>query len=405
MNELQRLTGSPVVVLGGTGFVGARLVERLVRGYGARVRVLVRDFATAARIARLPIELVRGDVRDRASVARAAEGCAVMFHCAFGNWRTDDDQRDITVTGTDAALSGAADARVARMVYVSTLSVYGLAADGPLDESSPRRPSGTAYADAKLEAEQLADAHIRRGLPLSIIQPTVIYGPYGPNWTIEPIRRLRGDGQILIDEGQGYCNAVFVDDLVSALMLAAVRSEAIGQTFLISGSQPVTWAEFIHGYSEMLDAGGKVISMTRDQALAAWQASRRSYHLPQFALDMLRLPGVLPALVRVPEFRLMLRATKSVLPRRAWAGLKHRAGRAEVKHYAVPPRAAAAPTPIGPADIALFAAKQVVRIDKAQRLLGYRPQHSLAAGMAVTERWARWSRLLHSSTHRSLESP
>jgi nucleoside-diphosphate-sugar epimerase len=316
-----------------------------------------------------------------------------MFHCAFGNWRTDDDQRDITVNGTDAALSAAGDARVARTVYVSTLSVYGLATDGPLDESSPRRLSGTAYGDAKLEAERIANAHIQRGLPLSIIQPTVIYGPYGPNWTIEPIRRLRGDGQILIDEGQGYCNAVFVDDLVSALMLAAVRSEAVGQTFLISGSQPATWAEFVHHYSDMLGRG-KVVSMTRDEALAAWQASRRSYHLPQFALDMLRLPGVLPALARVPEFRWTLRATKAVLPTRAWSGLKRRAGRAEVKRHAVLSRPSTPPAPIGPADIALFAAKQVVRVDKAQRLLGYRPQYSLGAGMAVTERWARWFGLL-----------
>lgn len=393
MTDFHELTRAPVLVLGGTGFVGARLVERLVREHGVRVRVLVRDFATAARIARMPVELARGDVRDRAAVARAAEGCGAMFHCAFGNWRTDDDQRGITVNGTDAALGAASDARVPRTVYVSTLSVYGLASDGPLDEGSPRRLSGTPYGDAKLEAERVADGYIARGLPLSIIQPTVIYGPYGPNWTMEPIRRLRGNGQILIDDGQGYCNAVFVDDLVTALMLAAVRPEAVGETFLISGAQPVTWADFIGEYVKMLGRGN-VVSMSREQALEASRASQRPYHLPQFAMDMLRRPDVVPALARVPEFRWMLRATKTVLPRRVWGGLKHRAGRGEVKRHSVVTHAPPPPAPIGPADVALFAAKQTVRIDKAERLLGYHPRYSLEAGMAVTEHWARWFRLL-----------
>jgi nucleoside-diphosphate-sugar epimerase len=56
--------------------------------------------------------------------------------------------------------------------------------------------------------------------------------------------------------------------------------------------------------------------------------------------------------------------------------------------------AAAEPAAIGPADIALFGAKQIVSIEKAKRLLGYEPAFSVNAGMAVTERWARWSGLL-----------
>lgn len=395
--DLQQLDGRRVLVLGGTGFVGARLVERLVRQHGAQVRVLVRDFATAARIARFPIELVRGDVRDQAAVERAAEGCDVMFHCAFGNWRTSDDQHDITVNGTRAALAAALTARVARVVYVSTLSVYGLAVDGVLDETGARRKSNTAYGDAKLEAEQIAESFVQRGLALSVIQPTVIYGPYGPNWTIEPLRRLQRAGQILINGGTGYCNAVFVDDLVTALLLAAVKPEAVGETFLISGAAPVTWAEFIGHYARML-GGGKTVSLTPEEALAQFTAAKRPTHVPQVALSMLRQPGTVEALATTPEFRWSLRAAKVMLPSPVWRTLKRRmkGGEPDARSRAtpVPPPPAPRPSPIGPADIALFAAKQEVRIDKARRLLGYEPAYSVERGMAVTERWARWSGLL-----------
>jgi nucleoside-diphosphate-sugar epimerase len=397
-NDLQQLAGRRALVLGGTGFVGARLVERLVREYGAHVRVLVRDFATAARIARFPVELVRGDVRDRSAVERAAEGCDVMFHCAFGNWRTSDDQRDITVNGTEAALAAALAARVPRVVYVSTLSVYGLATDGPLDESAARRRSNTPYGDAKLEAEEVALSYVPRGLGLSIIQPTVIYGPYGPNWTIEPLRRLQRAGQILINGGSGYCNAVFVDDLVTGLLLAAVRPSAVGETFLISGAAPVTWAEFIGHYSRMV-GGGTTVSLTSEEALAQFKSSKRVTHLPQIAMSMLRQPGTVEALATTPEFRWSLRTAKVVLPSPVWRTLKRRVKGGEPDAVSratpVPPPPSPRPNPIAPADIALFAAKQEVRIDKARRVLGYEPAFSVARGMDAVERWARWSGLIH----------
>ena len=397
MTDLRSLAGRRVLVLGGTGFVGSRLVERLVREYGATIRVLVRDFATAARIARFPVELVAGDVRDRASVARAAEGCEIMMHCAFGNWRTEDDQRDITVNGTEHALAGAVDAGVGRVVYVSTLSVYGLATDGPLDERSPRRMSGSAYGDAKLEAERIAEAYGKRGLPLSIVQPTVIYGPYGPNWTVEPLRRLRGAGQVLIADGSGYCNPVFVDDLVSALLLAALVPAAIGETFLISGPAPTTWAEFMGQYRRML-GGGKTVSLSPAEALALHREAQRPRHVPQVAMEMLRRPEIVAALATTPEFRWSLRTAKTILPKSVWRGLKQRAGRDDAGSLRTVVRQAPelvnGPAAIGPADIALYSAKQVVQIDKAKRLLSYEPQYSLERGMAVTERWARWMGLL-----------
>ena len=65
------LAGKRCLVTGGTGFIGGRLVERLVAEHGAEVRVLVRNVARAARIARFPVQMVSGDVAERADVERA----------------------------------------------------------------------------------------------------------------------------------------------------------------------------------------------------------------------------------------------------------------------------------------------------------------------------------------------
>ena len=88
---------SVYLVTGGAGFIRSRVVECLVCEYEADARAVVRDFATAARISRFPIKRVRGDVRESAAVERAANGTTVILRCAFRDWRTADDQRDLTV--------------------------------------------------------------------------------------------------------------------------------------------------------------------------------------------------------------------------------------------------------------------------------------------------------------------
>lgn len=392
------LSGKRVLVIGGTGFVGSRLVERLIEA-NASVRVLVRNFSTAVRITRFPIEMMRGDVTDAEAVAAAVTGCDIVFHCAYGNSGDNREQRLVTVQGTENVLAAALRAKVERVVYLSTLSVYGLWPDDDLDETAPRRYSGGGYADSKLDAEKIAQKYAKeRGLPLVILQPTIIYGPFGPFWTVDVLARLKRGPVMLINDGEGLCNVVYIDDVVSALLLAAVQREALGETFLISGEQPITWREFYEGYGRMLKTA-RTISVSPSEANQLFAQHRRNKRVfKQLETIIREEPPVRSRLLETPEVMLLLRSTRALLPNPLWQALKRRlkggTGDEDWPQLVEAGQGPATPEVIHPLDVKLNSAKVRVRIDKAKKLLGYQPAYDFERGLRLTEQWAKWANLL-----------
>jgi nucleoside-diphosphate-sugar epimerase len=390
----EALRGRRVLVTGAGGFIGGRLVERLV-GCGALVRAQVHRIAGAVRAARFPLDVAVGDVTDRDFLAAAVAGCGAVFHCAYGTRGSQRARARVNREGTRRLLEAAAAAGVGRLVHLSTLMVYGRTADGDLTEQAPRRRFGDAYADSKRAAERIALDFARRGrLPVAVLQPTAVYGPWGGVWTARVLAALRSGRVILVDGGAGLANHLYVDDLVSAMLAAAVEPAAVGEAFLISAAEPCTWRELYAHYERMVGAE-RTVSMSAEEALAHWRRTRRARPWA--------LPELLGAVGSDRELRERLFASRDVAALRELAGAvlpeswqRRIKGRLGGGGGGVPAPEDPEPPihPASPAEIDLLRARTRARIDKAQRLLGYRPAWSLEAGMEMTGRWARWAGLV-----------
>ena len=392
------LSGKRILVTGGTGFIGGRVVEKLVRECNASVRVMLRNFARALRIAPYPVELVYGDMNVPGHVTAAADGCDIIVHCAYGSSGDDSIRRSANAVGTKNVLEAAVQAGVKRFVHLSTVQVYGPVSDGDLDETKPRRYFGDSYSDSKLDVEKIVLKYFgKHSLPIVILQPTVVYGPNSLIWTTNLLSSLRRERHILVDNGEGYCNAVYVDDLVDAVLLAAVRNEGVGQSFLISGEEPVTWRDFYASYERMLGVSA-TIAMSAAEA-EAYDIKNRSRGRSIFreGLSILREePMLRERLLNTREMALLKGLTASLLPADIRVSMKRRIkgdnGGAGLPDGSVEKR------PIRllsfPLDANFYKSRARVRIDKAKRVLGYEPAFDLSAGMKRTEQWARWANLL-----------
>ncbi len=166
-------------VTGGSGFIGGRLIERLL-AEGCPVRALARSDAAARRVAELGAEPVRGDIGDRDSLTRAAAGAGVTFHLAahvseWGPWANFERGN---VEGTRNALAACAEAGVRRFVHCGTEAA--LMAGEPLvgvDETAPLRPDSKApYPATKARAEQAVRAANREGFEAVVVRPRFVWG-------------------------------------------------------------------------------------------------------------------------------------------------------------------------------------------------------------------------------------
>jgi len=237
------LAPAKTLITGATGFVGGKLLERLAElGFRELVTPL-RSFMSAANVGRFPSNFQRIDLTQIEALKAQMSGCRYVFHLAYN---TDGESgAAFTVQSTRAVVDAAIASGVARLVIVSTGSVFGTPA-GRIDESAPYAPSLGKYGRSKAEAERYALAASQRSgsTKISVICPSAVYGPGGPTFTELPARLAMQGNFCWIDEGRGNANYVYVDNLVDALVLAATQDAAAGQRFIVSDGV-CSWREFL----------------------------------------------------------------------------------------------------------------------------------------------------------------
>jgi len=242
-----------ILVTGATGFIGSRIVERLYFEYNNIARCLVRNCGKIASIARFKNEIAYGDLLDYNSLSKATKGIDVVLHCAYGNTSDNNLNSKINVDGTENLCRASLKNNVKRFIYLSTVEVYGKNRPSHVDERTNTSYSGNSYADSKLEAEKICLKYRKdKSLPIVILRPPVVYGPYAPVWTIGVVNRIQNKGFSISDKFNGLCNPLYIDDLVEAIFLSIKQDNAVGEIFNISSGEKLTWNEYYTKYNEIL---------------------------------------------------------------------------------------------------------------------------------------------------------
>ena len=263
-----------VLVTGGGGFIGSNIVRKLLED--GELVVVLDNFITGHEEA-VPreAELIRGDLRNPEEVARACEGIEVIYHQAALRSvpRSVDEPslaHDCNVTGTLNLLIAAEQAQVHRVVYASSSSAYGDVGDAINVETLPTDPR-SPYAASKLAAEHYCRVWSKLGRISTVALR--YFNVFGPGQNPESkysavfpafISALQaGDAPEMHWDGEQARDFTFIDDVVSANLLAAKASEADGEVINVASGNPKSINEVLRAVSDELGTWIDPISLPK----------------------------------------------------------------------------------------------------------------------------------------------
>lgn len=241
----ERMSSSWTLVTGANGFIGARLVRRLVER-GERVKALVRAGADLSALKDLPTDKVRiavADCRFEDRVYAALRGCDTMYHVAATYSFNERDRSrilDNSILGAEATLEAARRASISKVVFTSSAVTLGSnVAPEPIDETSVLSLSegqAPSYAEAKLKAEQVALRRAAEGQPIVVVNPAVVFGPGDHKPTpsgAQVVSYLNHSPSFKVPIIPGGFGLVDVDDVADGHM-AAMAKGRVGERYVLA---------------------------------------------------------------------------------------------------------------------------------------------------------------------------
>lgn len=382
-----------VLLTGATGFIGSRVAEILALRDGWQVRALVHNPGSAARLARLPVDMVHMDLGSPHDLAKVIEGCDAIVHCAIGTtWGDRNEIFKVTVEGTRNLLEAARTAKVKRFVHLSTIAVHDPHMSGLLDETTPiAPPRGYDYAESKAQAERLVLNAAQLGLATVVLRPACVYGPFSHIFITRPIQALAEDRFRWIQSADAPSNTVYIDNLIEAMVkvLEAPVEKIRGEVFTISDPEQMSWREF---YGYFMEALGFSLPPA-DRVDPARETGEKSLIRTVSGWPLSWFRGCKTVLTS-SEFKALGKSVLNndplgTLPR--WL-LKRAPGLEGWLRRCVLPLYRR-PEPEGKDWVEMGSAGFLVSSAKAQRVLGWQPLVSRSRAMELTLEWVQYARL------------
>lgn len=278
------------LVAGSTGFIGSAITRELLKD-GEHVKVLVRETSDTRNIDNLDVEKAYGDIRDSDSMKRALHGCDTLYLTAayFAHWALDPKLLyEVNAGGTKASLKAAMEAGIEKVVYTSTNNA--IAASGPVSADEEKTfnywEARDHYSMSKYIAENEARIFVTRGLPVVMVNPTLVIG-------INDIKPSPS-GQMIIDVVQqkipgyidGGINIIDVEDVARGHILAAKKGR-VGERYLL-GNKNITVHDYLTLIAEIAGVKPPAIKLPYRVALALG-------YLFEFGASITKKPPVVTA--------------------------------------------------------------------------------------------------------------
>lgn len=225
-------------VTGGTGFIGGRMVDRLLED-GWEVSALVRSPERAARIRERGATLVLGDITEPDTFVDPMKGADAVLHlAAYYALGVDDREKmmRINVGGTESVLRAAGDAGVPRILYCSSIAALGSGPDGSIGDETRAHHGDfpSIYEESKWFAHEVALRLVEGGVPIVSVMPGAVYGPGDVSFVSVLLGLYARKRLIVCSFRDSYASWVHVDDVVDG-MARAVEKAPAGETYILGG--------------------------------------------------------------------------------------------------------------------------------------------------------------------------
>jgi UDP-glucose 4-epimerase len=265
------LVNCKVLVTGGAGFIGSHLVDKLLeQGNEVTCYDNLDEYYTGkeANIEHLAenkqFRAVNADILDYNKLAHSMKDVEFVFHLAAQpgvrfSMEHPTKTTMVNVLGTLNVLKASKEAKIKRMVFASTSSVYGEAKFLPINEEHPTAPI-SVYGASKLAAEKYCKVYNDQlGLPLVMLRYHTVYGPrQRPDMAFHKWTKSYFDGKPIVIYGDGNQTRdfTFVTDIVQCTLNAAEAENVDGEVFNVGGGSNVTVNEVVQTLLKEVDTDG-----------------------------------------------------------------------------------------------------------------------------------------------------
>ncbi len=243
----------PILVTGGTGFIGRRLIDRLLEMNLEVVSFALPDEPVPDNWGE-KVKVLRGDITKKDDVNAAMSGINTVFHlAAVVGMGAYEVHWAVTVEGSRNVYD-AAVANDTKVVLASSVVVYGdQIQTESCHEGLEHGEYQGSYSRAKMAQEKLAfEYHADRGMGLVVIRPANVYGAGSGPWVEGAVALLQADMLPIIGDGSGNAGLVHVDNVVEAFLLAAAEPKAEGQVYTACDGLDVTWGRYFNDLAAMV---------------------------------------------------------------------------------------------------------------------------------------------------------